>query len=38
VEVALKTKSQEVAFGQQSPEDAGPAFLDAVKDILSRAA
>jgi len=38
VEVALKTKSQEVAFGQQSPEDAGPAFLDAVKDILNRAA
>jgi multiple sugar transport system substrate-binding protein len=38
VEVALKTKSQEVAFGQQSPEDAGPDFVHTVTDILSRAA
>jgi multiple sugar transport system substrate-binding protein len=37
VEVALKTKSQEVAFGQQSPKDAGPDFLHTVGDILSRA-
>ncbi|MGV8854652.1 MAG: ABC transporter substrate-binding protein [Devosia sp.] len=37
VEVALKTKSQEVSFGAQSPADAGPAFFDQVNDILSRA-
>jgi len=37
VEVALKTKSQEVAFGAQSAADAGPAFVDQVNDILSRA-
>lgn len=37
VSVALKTKSQEVAFGQQSPEDAGPAFFDQAVEILSRA-
>jgi multiple sugar transport system substrate-binding protein len=32
----LLTKSQEVAFGQSSPEDAGPAFVGEAKDILSR--
>lgn len=36
VEVALKTKSQEVAFGAQSPADAGPAFYDQVTEILGR--
>ena len=34
---ALKTKSQEVAFGAQSPEEAGPAFFKDVNEILSRA-
>ena len=34
---ALKTKSQEVAFGGQSPEEAGPAFFKEVNEILSRA-
>lgn len=38
IEVALKTKSQEVAFGAQSPEDAGPAFFDEVVATLGRAA
>ena len=37
VEVALKTKSQEVAFGAQSPADAGPAFYDQVIQSLGRA-
>jgi multiple sugar transport system substrate-binding protein len=37
VGVALKTKSQEVAFGQQSPADAGPAFYAQAVEILSRA-
>jgi multiple sugar transport system substrate-binding protein len=37
VSVAFKTKSQEVAFGQQSPEDAGPAFFKDATDILNRA-
>ena len=37
VSVALKTKSQEVAFGQQSPQDAGPAFFDQAVEILNRA-
>lgn len=37
VNKALKTKSQEVAFGAQSPEDAGPAFFKDVNEILSRA-
>lgn len=36
VEVALKTKSQEVAFGAQSPADAGPAFYDQVIQTLGR--
>jgi multiple sugar transport system substrate-binding protein len=36
VDVQLLTKSQEVAFGQQSPEDAGPAFVKQAADILSR--
>ena len=33
----LKTKSQEVAFGQQSPQDAGPAFYQQAVEILARA-
>jgi len=37
VSVALKTKSQEVAFGQQSPQDAGPAFFQQATEILARA-
>jgi multiple sugar transport system substrate-binding protein len=37
VSVALKTKSQEVAFGQQSPQDAGPAFFQQATEILNRA-
>jgi multiple sugar transport system substrate-binding protein len=37
VSQALKTKSQEVAFGQQSPEDGGPAFYQDALDILARA-
>jgi len=37
IEVALKTKSQEVAFGAQSPADAGPAFFQEVVDTLGRA-
>jgi multiple sugar transport system substrate-binding protein len=38
VNMALKTKSQEVAFGQQSPQDAGPAFVQQATEILARAA
>ncbi|MCF1741204.1 ABC transporter substrate-binding protein [Paradevosia shaoguanensis] len=37
VATALLTKSQEVAFGQQSPTDAGPAFFQEASEILSRA-
>lgn len=37
VNKALKTKSQEVAFGAQSPQDAGVAFFAEVNEILSRA-
>ena len=37
VEKALLSKSQEVAFGQQSPQDAGPAFVQEATDILNRA-
>ncbi len=37
VNKALKTKSQEVAFGGQSPQEAGPAFFKDVTEILSRA-
>ena len=37
VNKALKTKSQEVAFGSQSPQEAGPAFFKDVTEILSRA-
>ena len=33
---ALRTKSQEVAFGAQSPEEAGPAFFKDVNEILAR--
>ena len=36
VDTQLITKSQEVAFGQQSPEDAGPDFVKQANDILSR--
>ena len=36
VATQLLTKSQEVAFGQQSPEDAGPDFVKQATDILSR--
>lgn len=36
VNKALKTKSQEVAFGGQSPQDAGPAFFKEVTEILAR--
>jgi multiple sugar transport system substrate-binding protein len=36
VSVALRTKSQEVAFGQQSPQDAGPAFVQQATEILAR--
>jgi multiple sugar transport system substrate-binding protein len=32
----LQTKSQEVAFGQSSAEDAGPAFFKAATDMLAR--
>ena len=35
IDVLLKT-SQEVAFGQTSPEDAGPAFVSQANDILAR--
>jgi multiple sugar transport system substrate-binding protein len=37
VATALLTKSQEVAFGGQSPADAGPAFFTEATEILSRA-
>jgi len=37
VATALLTKSQEVAFGQQSPADAGPAFFAEASEILNRA-
>lgn len=33
----LKTKSQEVAFGAQSPADAGRAFVAEASGILARA-
>lgn len=36
VNKALKTKSQEVAFGATTPEEAGPAFFAEVNEILSR--
>jgi multiple sugar transport system substrate-binding protein len=32
----IRTTSQSVAFGQQSPEDAGPDFVKQAKDILAR--
>lgn len=38
VSVQLKTKGQEVAFGQTSPEDAGQQFFQEASDILARAA
>ncbi|HHY48764.1 MAG TPA: ABC transporter ATP-binding protein, partial [Alphaproteobacteria bacterium] len=34
----LRTLSQEVAFGQRTPEDAGPYFIQQATDVLSRAA
>ncbi|HEY4199137.1 MAG TPA: extracellular solute-binding protein [Devosiaceae bacterium] len=34
----LLSTSQEVAFGQSSPEDAGPAFVKAANEILARSA
>ena len=34
----LRTLSQEVAFGQRSPEDAGPYFVEQATEILSRSA
>ncbi len=37
VATALLTKSQEVGFGAQSPQDAGPAFHAEATEILSRA-
>jgi len=36
VDTQLITASQEVAFGQKSPEDAGPEFVKTASDILSR--
>ena len=36
IDVQLLPKSQEVAFGQASPEDAGPAFVKQAQDILAR--
>ena len=36
IATAQLTKSQEVAFGQQSPEDAGPAFFQQASEILTR--
>ena len=36
IATAQLTKSQEVAFGQQSAEDAGPAFVKQASEILSR--
>jgi multiple sugar transport system substrate-binding protein len=33
----LNVRSQEVSFGQSSPEDAGPAFVEDAKAILARA-
>ena len=38
VSTQLTTKSQEVAFGQTTPEDAGAAFAKEAQDILDRAA
>jgi multiple sugar transport system substrate-binding protein len=36
VDDALRTYSQQVAFGNMSPKDGGGAYIDAVHDILSR--
>jgi multiple sugar transport system substrate-binding protein len=38
VATQLNTTAQAVAFGQTTPEDAGPAFLQEATDILNRAA
>ena len=37
VDDALRTYSQQVAFGSMSPKDGGAAYIDAVHEILSRA-
>ena len=37
VSTQLTTKSQEVAFGATTPEEAGPAFAQEAADILARA-
>jgi multiple sugar transport system substrate-binding protein len=37
IDKELQTKSQEVAFGQTTAEDAGPAFFKQAADILARA-
>ena len=37
VSTQLTTKSQEVAFGATTPEEAGPAFFQEATDILARA-
>ena len=37
VSTQLRTTSQEVAFGQTSPEDAGPAFFEQASATLARA-
>jgi multiple sugar transport system substrate-binding protein len=34
----IRTLSQEVAFGQRSPEDAGPYFVEEASEILGRSA
>jgi len=36
IDTQLLPKSQEVAFGQATPEDAGPAFVKQAQDILAR--
>jgi multiple sugar transport system substrate-binding protein len=38
VATQLNTTAQAVAFGQTTPEDAGPAFVQEATDILARAA
>ncbi len=37
VSTLLRTKSQEVAFGQQTPQEAGPAFFEQAAATLARA-
>ena len=38
VATQLNTTAQAIAFGQTTPEDAGPAFIKEAQDILDRAA